>query len=614
MSRASAAVKPSRKRKKRIEGQGELLFERASAAPVPTGGERASKKAASKSGAAALPDRDPPSGWGPASRPIRRRDPGSARAVAREDKGVAVSRKRSSRRRATAASMAKDQREISVSEFFSKNRHLLGFDNPAKALLTTIKEAVDNSLDACEEAGILPDICVRAEQLAEDRFRVTVQDNGPGILKSQVPRIFGQLLYGSKFHRLRQSRGQQGIGISAAGMYGQLTTGKPVVVTSRVSARTPARRFHVQVDTRRNAPVVTLDEEVEWNGTPHGTRVEIELEATYRKGGRSVDAYIAQTGLANPHLRLEYHPPKGEPVVYERVTDQLPKEPLEIKPHPHGVELGMLMKMLSETKARNVKSFLTSEFSRVSARVAEGILAEAGIREKTSPKKVRKNDVEALFRAIGRARIMAPPTNCLSPIGEELLLAGLRQEVKADFYVARTRSPAVYRGNPFQVEAALAYGGELPADEPITLYRFANRVPLLYQQGACAVTKAVIGTAWRNYKVQQSKGSLPIGPIVLMVHIASVWVPFTSESKEAIAHYPEILKEIKLAIQECGRRLATHIRRGQREREAERKRSYIEKYIPHVGIALREILGLTAAQEERVVATLKDTLERSRKP
>ena len=509
--------------------------------------------------------------------------------------------------------MAKKQREISVSEFFSKNRHLLGFDNPAKALLTTIKEAVDNSLDACEEAGILPDIRVEIHQLAEDRFRVAIEDNGPGIVKAQVPRIFGQLLYGSKFHRLRQSRGQQGIGISAAGMYGQITTGHPVVITSRIAANKPAHHFEIQIDTRKNAPVVAVDREVDWNGVPHGTRVEIELEATYRKGPRSVDAYLQQTGLANPHLRLEYRPPKDEPVVYARAAEELPKEPMEIKPHPHGIELGMLMKMLAETKSRNVKGFLTSEFSRVSARVASDILAKAKIRETASPRKVHRNDVEALFKAVNQTRIMAPPTNCLSPIGEDLLIAGLKTEVQAAFYTASTRSPAVYRGNPFQVEVALAYGGKLAADEPITLYRYANRVPLLYQQGACAVTKAVIGTSWRSYGVQQSKGSIPIGPIVLMVHIASAWVPFTSESKEAIAHYPEILKEIKLAIQECGRRLGTFIRRGQREREAERKRSYIEKYIPHIGIALKEILDLSDQEEARVVETLKDTLEKSRK-
>ncbi len=592
MSTTTAPAK-ARRRRKRGAGQEEFLFSEPEA-----GG------AASAEPSAAPPVESPSESPPGASEG----DAGGGNGAGHPGRGR---RRRSAP--ATAASMAKKQREISVSEFFSKNRHLLGFDNPAKALLTTIKEAVDNSLDACEEAGILPDIRVEVEQLAEDRFRVAVQDNGPGIVKTQVPRIFGQLLYGSKFHRLRQSRGQQGIGISAAGMYGQITTGRPVVIRSRVAKGKPAHHFEIQIDTRKNSPVVNVDREIDWEGVDHGTRVEIELEATYRKGSRSVDAYLEQTGLANPHLRLEYRPPRDEPVVWERAAEELPTEPLEIQPHPHGIELGMLMKMLAETKARSVKAFLTTEFSRVSPRVAAEILAKAKIRENASPRTVHRNAVEGLFKAVNQTKLMAPPTNCLSPIGEDLLLKQLRQEVEAAFYTASTRSPAVYRGNPFQVEVALAYGGKLPGDEPITLYRYANRVPLLYQQGACAVTKAVLGTSWRSYQVQQSKGSLPIGPIVLMVHIASVWVPFTSESKEAIAHYPEILKEIKLAIQECGRRLAVYIRRGQREREAERKRSYIEKYIPHIGIALREILDLSEEQEEKIVVTLKDTLERSRK-
>jgi DNA topoisomerase-6 subunit B len=397
-------------------------------------------------------------------------------------------------------------------------------------------------------------------------------------------------------------------------MYGQLTTGKPLVITSRIKKGKPAHQFEIQIDTKKNAPTVIADREVEWAGVDHGTRVELELEATYRKGPRSVDAYLEQTALANPHVRLLYAPPKGESVVYERAARELPVEPKEIQPHPHGVELGVLIKMLQETRTRNVKAFLSAEFSRVSPKVASEILTAAGIKENARAATVAKNDAEKLFRAIGKAKIMAPPTNCLSPIGEEMLLASLKHTVPlAAFYTANTRSPSVYRGNPFQVEVALAFGGNLPGDEPMQLYRFANRVPLMYQQGACATNKAVIDTAWRNYNVQQSRGSTPIGPIVLLVHIASVWVPFTSESKEAIAHYPEILKEIKLAVQDCGRKLSMFIRRGLRERDAERKRSYIEKYIPHIGIALREILALGDKQEQKIVETLKDTLEKSRK-
>jgi len=297
------------------------------------------------------------------------RKPSSASASKKPTPPAATKPERRKVVRLTAADLAEKQREISVSEFFTKNRHLLGFDSPAKALLTTVKEAVDNALDACEEAGILPDVLIEIQSISETRYRVAVQDNGPGIVKAQIPKIFGQLLYGSKFHRLRQSRGQQGIGISAAGMYGQLTTGKPITVISRVGANKPAHKFDIQIDTRRNAPVVTADDEVKWE-PEHGTRVEIEIEATYKKGRHSVDGYVEQTAMANPHAAITYVAPDGERLALDRVAAELPKEPLEIKPHPHGVELGILLKMLHETKARNLKGFLSGEFSRVSP--AEG--------------------------------------------------------------------------------------------------------------------------------------------------------------------------------------------------------------------------------------------------
>ena len=530
-----------------------------------------------------------------------------------EPEAAALPKKQPKIVRLTATDLAEKQREISVSEFFTKNRHLLGFDSPAKALLTTVKEAVDNALDACEEAGILPDLLLEIQEISETRYRIAVQDNGPGIVKSQMPKIFGQLLYGSKFHRLRQSRGQQGIGISAAGMYGQLTTGKPITVISRIGAGKPAHKFDIQIDTRQNRPVVVADHEVEW--TPqHGTRVELEIEATYKKGRHSVDGYVEQTAMANPHAQITYVAPTGERTELPRVANELPKPPQEIKPHPHGVELGILLKMLHDTKARNLRGFLTGEFSRVSAAVAEEIATTAGLSGGMTTQKAAREQAEALYKAIQATKLMAPPSNVLSPIGEELLLEGLKKQIDARFYAATSRSPSVYRGNPFLVEAAIAFGAEqLPGDEPITLIRFANRVPLLYQQSACAVTKSVIQTNWKSYGIQQSRGALPLGPMIIMVHIASVWVPFTSESKEAVASYPEIMKEIKLALQDVGRKLGIFIRRGMREADAEKKRSYIEKYIPHIGIALQEILSISDKEKDKVCATLKDTLERSRK-
>jgi DNA topoisomerase-6 subunit B len=520
------------------------------------------------------------------------------------------------RARATAADLARQQRDISVSEFFAKNRHLLGFDNPAKALLTTVKEGVDNALDACEEAGVLPDVRVEIQKLDETRFRVAIEDNGPGIVRSQVPKIFGRLLYGSKFHRLRQSRGQQGIGISAAGMYGLLTTGKPIVITTRTGAKSPAHHFELVIDTRTNQPKVRRDEEVRWE-KDHGTRVEIELEGAWRGGQHSVDAYVRQISLANPHARIEYVPPKiegaGEALTFPRVADALPPETAEIKPHPYGVELGVLMQMLRDTGARNLKGCLTGDFSRVSPRIAEEVCKRAGVAATRRPQEMSRDEAEKVHRAIQGTKIMAPPTDCIAPIGAELIERALRAEVRAEFFAADTRRPAVYRGNPFLVEVGLAYGGELPAEEPIQVFRFANRVPLQYQQGACAITKAVTSTDWKSYQLQQPRGALPIGPAVLLVHIASVWVPFTSESKEAIAHYPEIVKEMRLALQECGRQVAMHIRKRRRDADEAKKRAYIEKYIPQVAIGLQQILGLSDGQRDRVVVDLKDVLERSRK-
>jgi len=519
-------------------------------------------------------------------------------------------------RRSNASDLAKKHRDISVSEFFAKNRHLLGFDNPSKALLTTVKEGVDNSLDACEEAGILPDIRVAISQISETRFRVIIEDNGPGILRSQVPKVFGSLLYGSKFHRLRQSRGQQGIGISAAGMYGLLTTGKPIIITTRTGPKKDAHHLELVIDTKLNAPKIKRDDVAEWD-KQHGTRVEIELEGAYRGGQHSVDAYIRQISLANPHAEITYVPPKAEEHgaehVFPRVTNELPKETAEIKPHPYGVELGVLMQMFRDTAARNVRSCLQTDFSRVSTKIATEILAKANVPLTRRPGEINREEAERIHKAIQATKLMAPPMDCIAPIGEELIERALRSEVSAAFYTSVSRRPVVYRGNPFLIEVGLAYGGDLPADQTITAYRYANRVPLQYQQGACAITKAISGTEWRNYQMQQPRGALPVGPMLLMVHIASVWVPFTSESKEAIAHYPEIIKEIRLGLQECGRKVATHIRKQRREADSEKKRAYIVKYIPQVAVGLQQILSLSDDQRDRIVSNLTSVLEKSRK-
>lgn len=507
-------------------------------------------------------------------------------------------------RRASAETMASRQREISVSEFFTKNRHLLGFDNPAKALLTTIKEAVDNSLDACEEAGILPDIRVEIREVSEGRFRVAVEDNGPGIVKPQIPKIFAKLLYGSKFHRLKQSRGQQGIGISAAGLYGQLTTGKPVLIRSKTGKGRPAFQIELRIDTKRNQPDVVKDTVEEWD-KDHGTRVELELVAAYRGGRTGVEAYLEQTVVANPHLALTFVPPKGETVEYPRVSGELPREAQEIKPHPHGVELGMLLRMLQDSPGKTVKQSLMDDFSRVSPAIAEEICKRAKVNPKAAADKLVGDDVERLHKALGEVKVMAPPASCVVPIGEALLIEGLKRRFKAEVYFSTTRPPSVYRGNPFVVEVGLAYGGDLPLDEPAEVMRFANRVPLQYQPKACAISESIYQTNWRSYELQQPKGSLPVGPVAIVVHLASVWVPFTSEAKEAVAHYDELMREMRLAVQECGRKLGIHLRAQARAQSHLKRLNLFQRYIPEVAKAMASILGAEAAKVEKA---FQDTL------
>ena len=607
------------------------------------------------------------------------------------------------RRRATAESMAKAQRDISVSEFFAKNRHLLGFDNPRKALLTTVKEAVDNSLDACEEAGITPEIWVHIQQTGGQRYCVGIQDNGPGILKKQIPLIFGKLLYGSKFHRLRQSRGQQGIGISAAGMYGVQTTGKPIKILSKVSKRKPIHYYEIQIDTKKNRPEILngrgegvdiptgnkgadyIEKHgIEWVESDHGTRVSIDLEARYQRGRGSVDDYLEQTAIANPHVTLHFVDPEDNERHYERSTDVLPTEPKEIKPHPYGVELGRLAAMLKETQQPTLSSFLTSSFSRVSAAVARRICETAKLSTRARTTRIGQREADSLYEAIQATRISNPSTDCVSPIGEELILSGLHHVVPGEFYVASTRPPAVYRGNPFQIEVGLAYGGVAPthrvtsdllqelleetdartvrqflintfnglgADgaerilkeaklgtrqtpsrlkpketdallhamqnvnisegQVMEVMRFANRVPLQFQHAGCAITQTVTSTNWRSYGLNQSRGSLPKGPVTLMVHIASVWVPFTSESKEAVAAYPEIQKELRLGLQSVGRKLGMYLRRRNRVRQEGERRNIFLRYLGEVATAVSEINGVDRGglYEDLVSVARKRTAE-----
>ena len=506
-----------------------------------------------------------------------------------------------------AEELAKHQKAISVAEFFEKNRQILGFDSAPRALITTVKEAVDNSLDACEESDILPDIFVQIKRRGEG-FRVVVEDNGPGIVGSEVPRVFAKLLYGSRFHALKQSRGQQGIGISAGVLYSQLTTGRPTAVTTKIGPTHSAGRWELMINTATNEPEVLKTEETDWD-RPHGTRVEMEMEGSYVRSRRqSIYGYLKNVAIVNPHARITLVEPDGNVEVFERATDQMPRLSYEIKPHPLGMELGGLIKMLRYTEKKKLKGFLLGTFSSVGPIISSEICERAELNPEMAPQDLTHAEATRLLAAFKGMRLKSPPTDCLSPIGEELIRAGLEKEYRVDFVATATRPVAVFSGNPFQVEVGLAYGGELKADGKVDVLRFANRVPLLYQQGGCAITHAIENVSWKSYSLSQPGGGVPTGSAAIIVHIASTNIPFTSESKDAVADVPEIVAEVELGLKEVGRKLRRYLSKKSALSERKEKEEIIRKLLPRISKKLAELLERDEPDINPVVAKIMGNL------
>ena len=344
-----------------------------------------------------------------------------------------------------AEELAAKQREISISEFFEKNKHLLGFDNPTKALLIVVKEAVDNSIDACMEAGILPTIKVKVKQLEEDKYRVEVEDNGPGLPPKVIPKTFGKFLYGSRFHRLCQARGQQGIGIKGCVLYAQLTTARPAQIWSKTSEMDYTYFAELKIDVTRNEPIV-LKEECIPNGKrsalkDHGIRIGLEVIGRYRRS-KGIDDYLLQTAIANPFVRIEYEAPDGRKEIIERATNHLPKLPKEIKPHPYGVELGIFLRMLKSSRSRTLESFLVNEFCKIGTTTARKACKLARLKSSANPRDLTHREAERLLKALQSLPIQRPPLDCLSPIGSKDLEAALKKLFpNAELIAAYTRDP-----------------------------------------------------------------------------------------------------------------------------------------------------------------------------
>ncbi len=502
-----------------------------------------------------------------------------------------------------AEKMAANQKQVAISEFFEKNKHFLGFDTLNRALITAVKEAVDNALDACEEARILPDIIVKITKLdnSKDILQLEVEDNGPGIPRASIQKVFGQLLFGSRFHAIRQSRGQQGIGITGVVMYSQLTTGDPTHVESKIAKEATAVSIDIGLDTRKNKAIKSNQDRIDWGEKVHGLRIKTKMKAKYQRGRQSVWQYLRMTSIVNPHADILFIDPDGEKHHWQRVTERLPGRVEAIKPHPNGIELGQLQRLCSESSESRMTTFLRRTFSGVSQRAAKELCEVSELEEKLKPKSLSAQQVRSLLEAFQGERMLEgkpvkllnPPTSCLSPIEELLIKKGLSKTIDSKFVTTMTRPANVTQGNPFQVEVGLIFGEGMAADKPVEILRFANRVPLMYQQGGCLLTKAIESVDWRQYGLDQPGGrGVPKGPAAILVHLASTNVQFTSEAKEALSDNETVMEEARKAMLEMGRGLRKHLEKQKKMSKTIEKFELINDIIPAIAEKSASLLDL----------------------
>ena len=465
-----------------------------------------------------------------------------------------------------------------------------------------VNELVDNSLDACEEARILPDIRIELHRTKSDELQMTTQDNGPGIPRDAIENVFGKFLLGSRFHAIRQTRGQQGIGITGVVMYSQLTTGSKTHVVSKIKSDSSAVYVDLGIDTKKNKAIKSGEKRDVWvdemtgEEVSHGLRIRTLMKAKYQRGKQSVYQYLRMTSIVNPHasISLVVRDKDGDVIEegqWMRTTDKLPRVVEEIKPHPHGIHLGTLQRMMREAQDRRMTSFLNNNFSGVTRRAAKQILEVAEIEETRTPKRIKAEEAQAIVSAFQTVKLLKPPMDCLSPIEDLLIKKGLSKAIDSRFASTVTRNPSVSQGNPFQIEVGLVFGGDISSDGPIEILRFANRVPLMYQQGGCLLTKALEAVDWKRYGLEQPGGSgIPKGPAAVLIHLASTNVQFTSEAKEAVSFDEEVFDEIRKAMLEVGRGLRNHLKKSSQRKKAKEKFELVNIILPEISKKSSELL------------------------
>jgi DNA topoisomerase-6 subunit B len=515
--------------------------------------------------------------------------------------------------------VAKQITSSSTAEYFAKNLQQVGFSSPTKAVLTTLKEAVDNSLDACEEAGILPDISIVVNKIgagaskSSDLIEIIVDDNGPGIEADDLAKVYGEYLASSKFGRGRATRGQQGIGISAATTWAQLTNASGARVTSKTKGMRKAIRAIVDVDIKGNKGLVKSKETIDWN-KPHGVRVEFRIDGRIQlNGDGGLLTYLEGTTLVNPHLKLSYKLLDNDLVSIDRVSEVVPDVPAATLPHPHTMKLGEFMTHAGLFGKVEFGKFLKTGFSRVQDSTLKDFIKEGLpknlINEPTN--KLREEQLKTAYQVIQKTELQAPSTRSVLTVGEESLAKSILRLGDVDFFSVVARKPRICDNKPVVVEVALARflnrGG---SDEHVQLLRFANRVPLQFDKGACAITQAVETVNWRSYGLQQSRNSLPSGPYVFAVSVVSPFIKFKNASKETIDSSEELVEEIRRALMQAGQKLSRHIRREHKEADLERKIAHIEQFGPILIEYLGKIVNAKESRKKKAEEGLKKLLGR----
>ncbi len=511
----------------------------------------------------------------------------------------------------------------STAEYFSKNLQQVGFSSPTKAVLTTLKEAVDNSLDACEEEGIMPELTVEIKKLGAgtlkntDLVQISVEDNGPGLNVEDVPSVFGEYLASSKFGRGRCSRGQQGIGISAATTWAQLTTARGAKVITKTAKMRQAAAMTVEVDIKHNKGTIKDKKSVDWD-RPHGVSVEFQIDGRIQLGGDGgLVSYLLGTTLVNPHLTLKYRLPDQEWQTIKRVSEVVPEIPEATEPHPHTMKLGEFIAHSHLFGKMSLRSWFKKGFSRITDNTIQEFVKN-GLNKKyidESIDKLNETQFKEVFAAMQKTELMSPSTKSVITIGEEAFSKSVRRLGEVDFFAVVTRKPTICDFKPVAVEVAVARlktperSGE-EGEQQATVLRFANRVPLQFDKAACAMVNAIETVNWRTYGISQPRDSVPLGPYVIAISLVSPFIKFKNASKETVDASDELVEEIRRALIQAGQRLSRHIKKESREADLEEKLRHIEQFCPILVDCLCRIAKAPAARKKKAAEGLVKLLGR----